>query len=320
MTTTAVRAEPPPRPSFAQTDCVPSRALRSSRGLSASRSRSSCSPCERDRDLGGVILAGEEKWTAVAVLAVTTLSHRLGLHVEGRARAEVPDPRDAPDARVPGDPIFYTVNVAFTNYSTGHILSKSEAIDGIKGNSLAPPPDGKSYLMTPARAADGELVLLLVDEDTGDTFVGTTEELDPDRADQRGGGRPRDRGRGGLHDHQGPRAGHDRPRAHGVHRAHVRLGGDQARRSRHRRRARADAALRPGEEIKLTRIEERRRVQATTSKRIVHRTVGWRSSSPAGRRTSAEANFDKIIHNPLVRDPFLRVFVWTFAFAFLGGG
>ena len=70
-------------------------------------------------------------------------------------------------------PIFYTVNVAFTNYSTGHILSK-RAIVGIKGNSLAPPPDGKSYLMA-ARDADGALVLLLVDEDTGNTFVGTTE-------------------------------------------------------------------------------------------------------------------------------------------------
>ena len=33
--------------------------------------------------------------------------------------------------------------------------------------------------MAPARDADGALVLLLVDEDTGNTFVGTTEELSP---------------------------------------------------------------------------------------------------------------------------------------------
>ena len=48
-------------------------------------------------------------------------------------------------------PIAYTINVAFTNYSTGHILTKSEAIDGILTNTLAPPADGKSFLMTPAR-------------------------------------------------------------------------------------------------------------------------------------------------------------------------
>ena len=36
-------------------------------------------------------------------------------------------------------PIVYNVNVAFTNWSTGHILVKSEAIDGIKRNSLVQP-------------------------------------------------------------------------------------------------------------------------------------------------------------------------------------
>src|ERR687894_480698 len=35
-------------------------------------------------------------------------------------------------------PILYNVNVAFTNWSTGHILQKDEAIEGIKRVSLAP--------------------------------------------------------------------------------------------------------------------------------------------------------------------------------------
>ena len=33
-------------------------------------------------------------------------------------------------------PILYTINVAFSNYSIGHILTKDEAIDAIKVNSL----------------------------------------------------------------------------------------------------------------------------------------------------------------------------------------
>ncbi|MDX6482928.1 MAG: maltose/maltodextrin transport system permease protein, partial [Gaiellaceae bacterium] len=75
-------------------------------------------------------------------------------------------------------PILYTVNVAFTNYSTGHILSKAEAIQGIESHSLQPPENGQTYSMAPARDASGSLVLVLV-ADNGDTFVGTKKGLKP---------------------------------------------------------------------------------------------------------------------------------------------
>ena len=42
-------------------------------------------------------------------------------------------------------PIVYTINVAFSNYSTGHILTKAEAIQQIKINSLQPPANGRQY-------------------------------------------------------------------------------------------------------------------------------------------------------------------------------
>src|SRR5215217_9031571 len=80
-------------------------------------------------------------------------------------------------------PIVYTINIAFTNYSTGHILSKPQAVDSIKQFTLAPPPSGKTYNLTPARDENGDLVLLLADADTGKPYVGTTEGLKPlDRA------------------------------------------------------------------------------------------------------------------------------------------
>src|SRR5262249_28724921 len=76
-------------------------------------------------------------------------------------------------------PIIYTINIAFTNYSTGHILTKSEAIDQIKLRALSQPKNGKTYTLSPARDASGKLVLLLVDDKTHEPKLGTPEGLKP---------------------------------------------------------------------------------------------------------------------------------------------
>jgi arabinogalactan oligomer / maltooligosaccharide transport system permease protein len=133
----------------------------------------------------GVILAGEGNWVAVAVLVAATIAIDLVYLL----------PRGTLPAKflVPGTvfllafqviPVIYTINVAFTNYSTGHILPREEAIDGIQRNSLAVPPDGKTYTMAPARDEDGNVVLILVDDTTASTFVGTREGLEPIPKDQ----------------------------------------------------------------------------------------------------------------------------------------
>jgi arabinogalactan oligomer / maltooligosaccharide transport system permease protein len=74
-------------------------------------------------------------------------------------------------------PILYTVTVAFSNYSTGHILSKSQAIASIEVNSLQPPPNGQQYEMAPARDAHGGLVMLLHDDTSGKVYAGDTHGL-----------------------------------------------------------------------------------------------------------------------------------------------
>jgi arabinogalactan oligomer / maltooligosaccharide transport system permease protein len=74
-------------------------------------------------------------------------------------------------------PLISNVNIAFTNWSTGHNLNQAEAIAAIEENSLTPPPNGATYTMAPARSANGDLVLLLVDEETGKHYVGTKEGL-----------------------------------------------------------------------------------------------------------------------------------------------
>ena len=129
---------------------------------------------------GGTVLAAEEKWVALGVLVAATLA----------LDAIYLSPHRAIPLKflIPGTiflvafqivPIVYNVNVGFTNWSTGHILVKSEAIEGIKRNSLGQTAAGTSYAMAPARDEDGELVLLLVDEADGKQYVGSKEELRP---------------------------------------------------------------------------------------------------------------------------------------------
>ena len=74
-------------------------------------------------------------------------------------------------------PIVYTINVAFTNYSTGHILTKAQAIAGIEVNSLQPPANGRQYEMAPAHDAHGNLVMLLHDDASGKVYAGDTHGL-----------------------------------------------------------------------------------------------------------------------------------------------
>jgi len=76
-------------------------------------------------------------------------------------------------------PIFYTIDVAFTNYSTGHVITKSDAIAQIKLTSLQPPANGRSYTMAAAKDASGHLVLILKDDTSGKTYVGTQKGLTP---------------------------------------------------------------------------------------------------------------------------------------------
>src|SRR3712207_5819444 len=108
----------------------------------------------------GVELAREEKWPALVALVLATVAVDAIFLVP-----RVPIPLKY---LVPGTifllafqivPIVYTAQLAFTNYSTGHILSKDEAIATIEETSLAAPDGAKSYRLSPAFDRDGALVL-----------------------------------------------------------------------------------------------------------------------------------------------------------------
>ena len=75
-------------------------------------------------------------------------------------------------------PITYNAGIAFTNWSTGHNLKKDEAIAAIQEASLVPPLDGRQFAMTPAKER-GQLVLLLVNDRGGKPYVGTEDGVEP---------------------------------------------------------------------------------------------------------------------------------------------
>jgi arabinogalactan oligomer/maltooligosaccharide transport system permease protein len=82
-------------------------------------------------------------------------------------------------------PVGYTVYNSFTNYGTGNILTKTQAIETIEKNSIGATDNAVRYeLQVLAKgSATGELAFLLKD-DSGEYFLGTATELTPLTADQ----------------------------------------------------------------------------------------------------------------------------------------
>ena len=264
----------------------------------------------------GVVLAGREAWKSLAVLVAATAA--INLVYLSRGRRAIPL-----KFLVPGTvfliafqvaPILYNVNVAFTNWSTGHILQKSEAIEAIKANSLEEAPDGRAFAMTPARDEDGELALLLVDDETGRRFVGTSdglEPLEPTGVRVSGGvitaapGYSVLRGEALL--------GADRELSEFT----VPTGGGRALRA-----GGLDVAI---EQQPTLRYDQRRDVFVRLRDGTEFRDNGrgsfvsaTREDLEPGWRTGVGGrNFSRLWDDPLVRKPFVRVFIWTIAFATL---
>ena len=267
-----------------------------------------------------VILLGRSKWTAAAVLAAVTLVID-ALYLARR--------RTIPAKfLVPGTifllafqviPVAYTIEVAFTNYSTGHILVKNEAVQGIEQNSLEEAPNAAAYAMTPAHDSSGKLVLLLVDQDTGKTYVGTKEGLKPlARANARVAG-------GAIVAAPGYRvvrgaglAGIDTE----LSTLTVPVGGGGAIRAEGLDTAvtltptlRYDAAR---DRFVGLRGDKQGKVYVDNGLGSYVSTTDAKDDLEPGWHTGVGfRNFGRIVNNPLVRKPFIRVFVWTIVFATL---
>ena len=209
-------------------------------------------------------------------------------------------------------PIVSNFNIAFTNWSTGHNLTQNEAIVAIQETSLVAPADGTTYAATPA-TKDGELVLLLVDDASGDLYVGSEEGLEPLPA-------------GAATVQVGTIVAAE---GYDVVQGEDLAGIDTALR---------DLVIPTGEDsfVRAEGLSLAVELQPTlvydsdadtftnVETGVVFSDNGDGSyAAPTGealepgwRTYVGFENFETIVTDPLVRDPFLRVFVWTMAYAF----
>jgi arabinogalactan oligomer / maltooligosaccharide transport system permease protein len=84
-------------------------------------------------------------------------------------------------------PVLYTAYASTTNYGTGHVLSRSQAIDQIQSQSVRPLPEATRYDVTPMAGPEGVFAgFALFDPESEQLFLGTEEELtELDPADAR---------------------------------------------------------------------------------------------------------------------------------------
>ena len=209
-------------------------------------------------------------------------------------------------------PILYTINVAFSNYSTGHILTKGQAIATIKINSLEPPANGRQFDLAPARDSSGKLVLLLHDEGNGDVYVGTKKGLAP---------LPKSSVKVGPTGQPVSAPGYTLIKGAEL------FALDQQLRT-FAVPTTGDATIQPqGTQIAVElrptlRYDPKRDVFVSLTDGTVYRdngegsfVAGTRELEPGWKTYVGFKNFARMIHDPLVRTPFLSVFAWTFAFA-----
>jgi arabinogalactan oligomer/maltooligosaccharide transport system permease protein len=260
------------------------------------------------------ILAGDERWIALAVLVAATAAIDV-VYLGSRAyplKFLVPGTVFLLAFQVA--PIVYNVNVAFTNWATGHITSKPEAINGIQINSLSESPDGGSYVMAPARDGDGDLVLLLVDDATDKGYVGTADGLEADAGVQANADGLITKAPEGytlvppaelltldkqLSAFTVPVGGNKAIRAEGLETAIVL-----------EPTVRYDAATDTFKRISDGLVFSDNGHGSFTAANGEELEPGWKTHVGL-------TNFKRLVNDPLVRDPFVRVFLWTIAFATL---
>lgn len=260
------------------------------------------------------VLADHGKWPAFTVLLVVTVAID-AIYMVSRNRI-VPAKFLVPGlvllAAFQIAPIIYTVDVAFTNYSTGHILTKGQAIQSIQQNSLQQPANGAVYTLAYAHDASGKLVQLLQDQDTLKTFVGTPKGLtEVPKSDFRIAD-------GAITGAKGytlvPQKelfsiqGFNIPTGRGAE-AIQPQGFTQA--------AVLEPTLKylPQKDV-FVRIKDGTVFKDSGSGSFVSAN-GQEELEPGWKTGIGVHNFGRVVHDPLISRPFLRVLAWTFAFAAL---
>ena len=265
-----------------------------------------------------VVLGTKHDWIAAAVVVGVTVAIDL-LYF---ARRAVPA-----KFLIPGTffliafqviPVAYTIDVAFTNYSTGHILSKSDAIAQIKQVTLTQAGNGRTFTMAVAKDSGGHVVLLLSDDQTKQTYVGTSKSLTP--VPKSTFTRASDGSITGAKGYRVLNAAQVSTVAIATQLQNliVPAGGDRGIRAEGLDTA---AELQPtlrydAKHDQFIRLSNHAVFHDNGQGTFVNGTGKTQEQLlPGWKADVGFLNFSRMIHNPLVRAPFIRVFVWTFIFA-----
>jgi arabinogalactan oligomer/maltooligosaccharide transport system permease protein len=212
-------------------------------------------------------------------------------------------------------PVIYTVYLSFTNYGTGHLITKSQAITQIEGNSLQAAPNATRYRADVMQTPDGGLYLFLTDP-SGAHFTGESGTLESANAADV------------QKSESGTVTGYGDAKALTIP--------EKSKLSQEQKDALAvetDTGM-----IRLTSLTEAaelaQRYQYDSDRDVMVDTTNGTEYQPVeGTFTNAGAqpatldpgwtvgiglaNYKELFTDPTLREPFVSVFVWTMAFATL---
>lgn len=220
-------------------------------------------------------------------------------------------------------PVLYTGYIGLTNYGTGNVLNERQAIERIVSDSITVPDDAIRYRSTPLVDDADELALLLTDPD-GDVFLGTEDGLMPlEEGDIVGEGPERrvlDTYRpltlGEVGEREAEVLAFAVPiDAEDLEELEVDAAADAISVQTFNTAAVAIQRLEhdPGTNT-IVDLEDGTVYTAVDGTFIAEDGSTLR---PGYREFIGFANFERVLTSPAIRGPFMRVFVWTFAFAVL---
>jgi arabinogalactan oligomer / maltooligosaccharide transport system permease protein len=268
-------------------------------------------------------LLPERAWTPLAVVVLATLA----LDLVYLSRRTLPL-----KFLIPGTiallifqiyPVIYTAYIGFTNYGTGNVLDEQQAVGRIIADATTVPEDATRFRSQPLVDEDGAIALLLTDPD-GAVFLGTEDGLQAlTPADVVGDGRDVvvvDRFRPLTLGEAQQRE--DEVLAFAVpltdaDAAELDEGAeaDAIRVQTFSSAAVAITALEYDPATGTIRSLEDDRVYVPVQGRFT--AEDGSTLRPGFRDVVGFANYRQVLTSPAIQGPFLRVFVWTFAFAFL---
>lgn len=220
-------------------------------------------------------------------------------------------------------PVLYTAYIGFTNYGTGNVLDQEQAVERIVSDSITVPEDAIRYRSTPLQNEAGDLALLLDDPD-GDLFLGTEEGLTLlEEGDVVGEGAARVV----LDEYQPITLGELGDREAEILAFSVPITGEAADALDVDAEAAAisvqtfnTAAV----AVQALQYDADAGVIRDLQDGTVYTPVNGTFTAPDGstlrpgfREFIGFQNYERVLTSPAIRGPFLRVFVWTFAFAIL---